>query len=156
MSCVLLIQYGDWVVSHARSQRGSDDQYPTTRFCWQLCTPTLTAFLSPTSLEWTLQHLTISNNVSLVGDDLINPLTWQHSPETNNVSLVRRTIHLHPLDTTAPLNLSKKWPFVRLITLSLHWSATEYQTWRYRYDWPCFCSSTLHVNTTTGRGQNRK
>ena len=104
------------------------------------------------------QHLTTSNNIiSLVGDDLMKPaLPWHHSAESDNVSLVRRTIHFHHLDTTAPLNMSNKLPFVRLITLSSHWSATEYQTSRYRYDWPCFCSSTLHVNTTTGRGQNRK
>ena len=104
------------------------------------------------------QHLTTSNNIiSFVGDDLMKPaLPWHHSAESVNVSLVRWAIHFHHLDTTAPLNMSNNFPFVRLITLSSHWSATEYQTSRYRYDWPCFCSSTLHVNTTTGRGQNRK
>ena len=113
-NCVLLIQYGYWLYLLLYLNGGSDDQSQQLNAV-DTRAPTLTVSLPPPSLcapshicDYSHpQHLTISNNVLLVGDDFRRPLSCRlyHGP-------------LCYLDTTVTSFISNKLPFVWLITLS--------------------------------------
>ena len=110
-NCVLLIQYGHWLYLLLSLNGGSDDQSQQLNAV-DTRAPTLTVSLPPPSLcapshiggYSHLQHLTISNNVSLVGDDLRRPLS-------------RRLYHgpFRYLYTIVTSFISNKLPFMWLI-----------------------------------------
>ena len=112
-NCVLLIQYGHWLYLLLSLNGGSDDQSQQLNAV-DTRAPTLTVSLPPPSLcapshiggYSHLQHLTISNNVSLVGDDLRRPLS-------------RRLYHgpFRYLYTIVTSFISNKLPFMWLIPL---------------------------------------
>ena len=112
-NCVLLIQYGHWLYLLLYLNGGSDDQSQQLNAV-DTRAPTLTVSLPPPSLCAPShiggyshpQYLAISNNVSLVGDDLRRPLS-------------RRLYHgpFRYLYTIVTSFISNKLPFMWLIPL---------------------------------------